>query len=106
MKIDNLVQVGHNSRIGAHSVLAGQVGVSGSCTIGVGVMVGGQAGVADHLSIGDGALLGARAGVTSDVPAGEKWAGYPARPLKRWLREMTVLKRLADNRKKSGDEQS
>lgn len=103
VKIDNLVQIGHNVRIGADTVIVSQVGISGSVVIGRGVLVGGQAGIADHFVIGDGAQLGARAGVMSNVPAGEKWAGYPARPLKSFLREAATLKRLAGERKKKGD---
>lgn len=95
VKIDNLVQIGHNVKIGRHSLLAAQVGVAGSVNIGAGVMIGGQAGLADHLEIGDGARIAARSGVISDIPAGEKWGGYPARPMKRWLREAASLARLA-----------
>lgn len=94
-KIDNLVQIGHNVKIGRHTVIAAQAGVSGSCTIGAGVMIGGQAGIADHLEIGDGAQLAAKAGVISNVPAGEVWGGYPARPIRRWLRETATVSKLA-----------
>jgi len=96
VKIDNLVQIGHNVKIGRHSLLAAQVGVSGSVNIGAGVMIGGQAGLADHLEIGDGAVIAAKSGVISDIPAGEKWGGYPARPMKRWLRDSAALARLAE----------
>lgn len=99
-KIDNLVHIGHNTRVGRYCVIAAQSGIAGSCVVGDGVMMGGQVGVSDHLHIGDGAQLGARAGVMRDVPAGEKWSGYPARKVKRWLRETAVLAKLA--RKKNG----
>ncbi len=77
-KLDNLVQVGHNATIGAHTVLAGQVGLGGSVRIGNQVRMGGQAGIADHVTIGDGASIAAQAGVTSDVESGATMFGYPA----------------------------
>jgi len=94
-KIDNLVQIGHNVRIGRHCVIAAHSGISGSCVIGNHVMIGGMVGLTDHLVIGDGAQLAAGAGLMRDVPAGEKWGGRPARPIKKWLREMAVLSKLA-----------
>ena len=77
-KIDNLVQIGHNVVIGEHSVLCGQVGVSGSSTIGSMVILAGQAGLAGHLEVGDGAIVGAQAGVMKDVPPKEFVIGSPA----------------------------
>jgi UDP-3-O-[3-hydroxymyristoyl] glucosamine N-acyltransferase len=94
-KIDNLVQIAHNVSIGRHCLLAGQSGVSGSSTIEDGVIMGGKAGVSDHLTVGAGAMLGAKAGVFTDVPAGARWSGYPARSGKQWLREVVTLERLA-----------
>ncbi len=95
VKIDNLVQIGHNVRIGRNSVIAAQTGVSGSSAIGEGVMIGGQVGLADHVVVGDGAQLAAQSGLMRDVPAGEKWGGSPARPVKAWFREVAALARLA-----------
>lgn len=86
-KIDNLVQIGHNVRIGRHCVLVGQVGVAGSAVIGNGVMIGGAAGVNGHITIGDGAQLAALSGVATDVPAGARWGGQPARPMSGVLRD-------------------
>ena len=94
-KIDNLVQIAHNVSIGRHCLLAGQVGISGSTTVEDGVIMGGQVGVTDHLTVGAGAMLGAKAGVFTDVPPGGRWAGYPARSAKQWLREVVTLERLA-----------
>ncbi len=94
-KIDNLVQIAHNVSIGRHCLFAAQVGISGSTTIEDGVIMGGKAGVADHLTVGAGAMLGAKAGVFTDVPAGGRWSGYPARSGKQWLREVVTLERLA-----------
>ena len=93
-KIDNLCQIGHNVRIGADCLIAGTVGIAGSTTLGNGVVVGGNAGFADHLTIGDGAQIAGRAGVIKDVPAGETWAGFPARPYRTWVRGLYLLGRL------------
>jgi UDP-3-O-[3-hydroxymyristoyl] glucosamine N-acyltransferase len=79
-KIDNLVQVAHNVRIGEHTAIAAQVGIAGSTRIGRCVQLGGQAGLAGHLEVGDHASVGAQAGVTKNVPAGVYVTGYPAMP--------------------------
>lgn len=100
-KIDNLVQIAHNVRIGRNCLIAAHTGISGSCVIGDGVHFGGQAGIADHLHIGDGARIGARAGVMQDIPAREVWAGTPARPIRRWLRESALIAKLASAREGS-----
>ena len=94
-KIDNLVQIGHNVIIGRHAVLAGQAGVSGSSVIGDFVALGGKAGIAGHLTIGAGAQVAAAAGVMTDIPAGERWAGAPAKPVREFFREVAAIKRLA-----------
>jgi UDP-3-O-[3-hydroxymyristoyl] glucosamine N-acyltransferase len=94
-KIDNLVQIAHNVRIGRHCVLASQTGVSGSAVIGDNVMTGGQVGIADHVTIGAGAALGAKSGVMHDAPAGARWVGAPAKPVKQFFREVAALERLA-----------
>jgi UDP-3-O-[3-hydroxymyristoyl] glucosamine N-acyltransferase len=94
-KIDNLVQIAHNVRIGRHCVLASQTGISGSAVIGDNVMTGGQVGIADHVTIGAGAGLGAQAGVMHNAPAGARWVGAPAKPVKQFFREVAALERLA-----------
>jgi UDP-3-O-[3-hydroxymyristoyl] glucosamine N-acyltransferase len=94
-KLDNLVQVGHNVRLGRNCVLASHTGISGSVTVGDGVAFGGRAGIADHLTIGSGAQIAAAAGVMKDVPAGETWGGFPAKPLRQWLREASWVQRMA-----------
>jgi UDP-3-O-[3-hydroxymyristoyl] glucosamine N-acyltransferase len=99
VKIDNLVQIGHNVRVGRHSAFAAQVGIAGSTILGEKVMIGGQGGLADHLRIGDGAQIIAQSGVMSHIPAGEIWGGAPARPKKAWLREAAALARLAKKKK-------
>ena len=94
-KIDNLVHIAHNVRIGEKCLLIAQVGVAGSATIGDGAIVAGQAGIGGHLSIGAGARVGAQAGVFGDIPAGETWSGYPARPHRESLRASAALFKLA-----------
>jgi UDP-3-O-[3-hydroxymyristoyl] glucosamine N-acyltransferase len=94
-KIDNLVHIAHNVRIGEKSLLMAQVGVAGSVTIGDGAILAGQAGISGHVSIGAGARLAAQAGVFGDIPAGETWSGYPARPHRESLRASAALLKLA-----------
>lgn len=94
-KVDNLVHIAHNTRVGRNCVMAAYVGISGSVTIGDGVSFGGRAGVADHVTIGSGAGIGAGAGVLRDVPAGEVWSGYPAKPVREWMKEQVWLARAA-----------
>lgn len=98
VKIDNLVHVGHNVRIGENVVIAAQTGVSGSSVIERDVIVGGQVGIADHVTIESGAILGAQSGVPSKKIVRGKgvifW-GTPARPIKQYLRELAVVARLA-----------
>jgi UDP-3-O-[3-hydroxymyristoyl] glucosamine N-acyltransferase len=94
-KIDNLVQIGHNAEIGRHCIIVAQVGIAGSTRIGDFVALGGQAGIAGHVDIGDGAQIGAQSGVHGNVPAGARYGGYPASPMKDWIREVAALRRLA-----------
>ncbi|WKZ56540.1 MAG: UDP-3-O-(3-hydroxymyristoyl)glucosamine N-acyltransferase [Bdellovibrionota bacterium] len=93
-KLDNLVQVGHNVRIGSHAILCGQSGVAGSSTIGNGAVLGGQSGVADHLTIGDGVRLGAQAGAVSDLRERGDYLGFPAQPAMTFRRMVVALRRL------------
>ena len=96
VKLDNLVQVGHNVRIGHNVVVASQTGISGSTVIEDGVIIGGQVGIADHVVIGSGVILGAQAGVpTKKVIRGKGlfW-GTPARPIGEYLKELATLSRL------------
>jgi UDP-3-O-[3-hydroxymyristoyl] glucosamine N-acyltransferase len=90
-KLDNLTHVAHNARLGRNCVMAAYSGLSGSVTVGDGVAMGGRVGVADHLEVGAGAQLGAGSGVLKSVPAGETWGGYPAQPIKAWLRQTAWL---------------
>ena len=83
-KIDNLVQIGHNVTVGAHTVLCSQVGISGSTKVGRNVIMAGKVGVNGHIEVGDGATITAMAGVTKSVPAGEVLVGLPARPMREY----------------------
>jgi len=103
-KIDNVVHIAHNVRVGRNCAMAAYTGISGSVTIGDGVQFGGRAGVADHIAIGSGARVGAAAGVLRDIPPGETWSGYPAKPLRDWLRETAWLTRMAKRRREGPDE--
>ncbi len=98
-KIDNLVQIAHNVEVGPLSVLASQVGISGSTKLGMGVVVWGQAGIVGHLRIGDRAEILAQAGVTQDVEPGARVAGSPAGPDVRWARNSAIFNRLTEMRR-------
>jgi UDP-3-O-[3-hydroxymyristoyl] glucosamine N-acyltransferase len=95
-KIDNLVQVGHGSRVGEHSILCGQVGLAGTSRVGDRVTLAGQVGVAGHLTIGDGATVGAQAGVMNDVPPGASVVGSPAIPMRDFKASTLLFMRLPE----------
>jgi UDP-3-O-[3-hydroxymyristoyl] glucosamine N-acyltransferase len=103
-KIDNLVQIAHNCRIGRNCLIASHSGISGSVEIGDNSMLGGRVGIADHIRVGANVQLGAASGVITDVPDGARWGGFPAQPVREWLRGVAVLKRLAQGgRRKDGE---
>ena len=95
-KVDNLVQVGHGSRVGEDALLCAQVGLAGSTEIGDKVILAGQVGVAGHCKIGDGAIATAQSGIPNDVPAGAVVSGYPAIDNKLWLRCSAVFNKLPE----------
>lgn len=101
-KIDNLVQIGHNVSIGRGSVIVAQTGVSGSARLGDFVVLAAQVGVTGHLTINTGAQIAARSAVIHDVPAGRRYGGVPAKPVREWQREVAAVKNLA-KRPKAGD---
>lgn len=94
-KIDNLVQIGHNSVLGKFCIMAGNSGLAGSVTLGNGVIIGGSASIKDHTTIGNGATIGAGSGVVGDVPAGKTYLGYPAAEARTTLKQWAAIKRLA-----------
>ena len=95
-KTDNLVQVGHNCRIGRHNLLVSQVAVGGSSTTGDYVVAAGQVGIADHVTVGDRVVIGAKAGVAGDVPAGQRVLGAPATPEREQKRILISLAKLPE----------
>lgn len=98
-KIDNLVMIGHNCTIGRNCLIAAHTGISGSVHVGDGVIFGGKAGIGDHINIGVGARVAAGAGVLADIPPGETWSGYPAKPLRQFLRETVWVSKQAARKK-------
>ena len=99
-KIDNLVQIGHNVRIGRHCGIVAKVGIAGSTRIGDGVMIGGAAAINGHITIGDGAQIAALSGVVGDIPPGERYGGIPARPMRDFLRDMAEVAARSGSRSK------
>ena len=97
-KIDNLVQVGHNVRIGKHCLLVSQIGIAGSTELGNYVAVGGQSGIGGHLKIGNGVQIVGGSGVFEDLPDGVKVMGYPAIPIREYTRKQAAIKRLIENK--------
>jgi UDP-3-O-[3-hydroxymyristoyl] glucosamine N-acyltransferase len=95
-KLDDLVLVGHASRVDANTMLCGQVGLAGSTKIGAGCILAGQVGTAGHLSVGDGAVVTAKSGIPGDVPAKSLYSGYPAIENRQWLKNTAALNRLPD----------
>jgi len=98
-KLDNMVHIAHNVTIGEHCLLAGQSGVAGSTTIGNYVVVGGKAAISDHLTIEDRVMIAGGSGVTRNIPSGQVIAGYPAIPIKDWLKAQAVLPKLPELKK-------
>jgi UDP-3-O-[3-hydroxymyristoyl] glucosamine N-acyltransferase len=96
VKIDNLVQVGHGSKVDANSLLCAQVGLAGSSVIGKNAILAGQVGVAGHCKLGDGVIMTAQSGVSHDVPAGKIISGSPAFDNRQWLRATAIFSRLPE----------
>ena len=95
-KIDNLVQVGHGSAVGEHTLLCAQVGLAGSTAVGKNVILAGQVGVAGHCKIGDGVIVTAQSGTHGDIPAGSMVSGSPAFDHKQWLRAVGIFNKLPE----------
>lgn len=98
-KIDNLVQIGHNCRIGRHNLICSQVGIAGSCSTGEYVVMAGQVGLADHLHIADGSLLGAKAGMMTDTLPGKRYLGAPGVEERQFFRSISLIQQLPEIRR-------
>lgn len=96
VKMDNLVQVGHNVVVGDHSIIVAQSGIAGSSRIGKSVTLAAQSGIGGHITVGDGCVAAARAGIVSDLPAGKVVSGFPAMDHKKWLRVQNIHKDLPE----------
>ncbi len=94
-KIDNLVQIGHNSKMGKSCIMAGASGLAGSVTLGNGVVVGGGACISDHVTLGNGVQVGGGSGVMSNFEDGKKVLGYPAIEAREMLKQWVVMRKLA-----------
>lgn len=99
-KIDNLVQIGHNTVVGADAIIVAQTGISGSCRIGDRVVLGGQVGIGDHVTVGDDVMLGAQSGVPGDIRGAGQYLGTPPRPVAEARRIYGAMPRLPDLLKK------
>lgn len=98
-KLDNLVQIAHNVKIGADSIIVAQVGIAGSTEIGKHCTLGGQVGVAGHIKVGDNTMVGAQSGISGSMPGGEVVSGTPAIPHRDWLKAATSFSKLPEMRK-------
>ncbi len=99
VKMDNLIQIGHNVVVEEDSILVAQVGISGSSHIGKKVILAGQAGLVGHITVGDGAVVTAKTGVYKDIAPGEVMSGYPMIPHRKWLRAMPLVAKLPELKK-------
>lgn len=97
-KIDNLVQIGHNVKIGKYCFIVSQTGIAGSTQVGDKVMIGGQAGLAGHVKIGSGSMIAARGGIMSDLEAGSVVGGSPALPIRQWHKINALLKKMTSKK--------
>ncbi len=98
-KIDNLVQIAHNVKVGERCAFASQTGISGSAIIGDDVQMGGRVGIMDHMVVGDGATIMALSAPLKNVPPNEKWGGIPAKPARQWFRELAAISKLGKSKR-------
>jgi UDP-3-O-[3-hydroxymyristoyl] glucosamine N-acyltransferase len=103
-KIDNLVQIGHNVKIGRHCVIVAQSGIAGSAELGDFVVMGAQSGVLGHIKVGSGTQIAGMAHVKTDLEAGSKVGGTPAKPFNEWARELAAVKKLGRSNKAGSKE--
>jgi UDP-3-O-[3-hydroxymyristoyl] glucosamine N-acyltransferase len=95
VKVDNLVQIGHNCKIGKNSIIVSQSGLAGSTIVGENVTFGAQSGTSGHLEVGNGIMFAARSGVTKDIKQSGIYAGFPAKPHKQWLKEVATISKIS-----------
>jgi UDP-3-O-[3-hydroxymyristoyl] glucosamine N-acyltransferase len=95
-KVDNLVQIGHGSKVGENTLVCAQTGLAGSSVIGNNVILAGQTGIANHCAVGDGVILTAQSAVSHDVPAGKVISGSPGFDNRVWLRAVAIFQRLPE----------
>ncbi len=100
-KIDNLVQIGHNVKMGRNCVIVGQTGISGSAELGDFVVMGGQSGTVGHIKVGAGAQIAGGSHAKDDIPPGARMGGTPAKPFRQWAKELATLSKLAASKKQS-----
>ena len=103
VKLDNLIQVGHNVEIGEHTVVAAQAGFSGSSKIGKYCQIGGQAGIGGHIKLGDKTIFGAQAGTIKNIEGDETVLGSPAINAKKYFRAYAIFRNLPDLRNRIED---
>ena len=94
-KIDNMVHIAHNCIIGRNCILTGMVGLAGSTVLEDFVVMGAKSGAAGHLTIGQGSQIAAKAGITKDLAPGKKWAGYPAKEMDEWKKDLINIRKLS-----------
>ena len=95
VKVDNLVQIGHNCQVGKNSIVVSQSGLAGSTIVGENVTFGAQSGVAGHLQISDNIMFAARSGVTKSITKSGVYAGFPAKPHRQWLKEIATISKIS-----------
>ena len=95
-KIDNLVHLGHNDVLGENCLVVAHVGISGSVTVGNNVTFAGQVGTVGHITIGNNCVFGGRTGITNNVPDNSVMGGFPAMPMKEWLRQEANMRKMGD----------
>lgn len=104
-KIDNLVMIAHNVQMGPDCIVVAQSGIAGSTTVGAHTVLAAQTGVAGHLNISPGSQFAARSGIIRDVKAAGKYGGFPAVPMKQWLRQLVALEHLVKRKGKRNERQ-
>lgn len=96
VKLDNLIQIGHNVEVGANTVMSAQVGIAGTSKVGSNCFVAGQVGIADHVTVGNAVKIGSKSGIDKDIPDGEIRFGYPALPGIQYHRSFAIFRQLPD----------